>query len=82
MSERRDKAVQVNEVKQGLGRLRLACSLGVAARDLATAIIEVPREGIGRVRLEELWVGERRSGCEDGAFEIHNILHIRRGPVV
>lgn len=53
VEEKRDKHVQVSEVKQGLRRLRLACRLGVAARDLASDTVEVPREGIGRVSQNE-----------------------------
>lgn len=65
--ERRDKVVQVSEVKQGLRRLRLACSLGVAARDLASATVEVPRDNIGRVRRVERRPGKitcrRKNRC-------------------
>lgn len=49
IAEKRDKAAQVAEMKQGLRRLRLARHLGVAARDLAQESVEVPREAIGRV---------------------------------
>lgn len=45
------------EVKQGLQRLRLACRLGVAARDLASETVEVPKEGIGRVRVKSPFNG-------------------------
>lgn len=52
IAEKRDKAAQVAEMKQGLRRLRLAGRLGVAARELAQGNIEVPSEAIGRVSCE------------------------------
>lgn len=52
IAEKRDKAAQVAEMKQGLRRLRLAGRLGVAARELAQDSIEVPNEAIGRVSYE------------------------------
>ncbi|CAM9483848.1 unnamed protein product, partial [Laminaria digitata] len=53
--EKRDKATQVGEMRQGLRRLRLACRLGTSVRDLVTESIEVPREAIGRV------IGKKRA---------------------
>lgn len=51
-AEKRDKAAQMAEIRQGLRRLRLADRLGVAPRDLAQESIEVPREATGRVSAE------------------------------
>lgn len=50
MAERREKTVQITEIRQGLKRLNLAICLGVPARDLVAESVDVPRESIGRVR--------------------------------
>ncbi|CAM9491497.1 unnamed protein product, partial [Hapterophycus canaliculatus] len=55
ISEKRDKAAQVDEMRQGLRRMRLAARLGVAARDLAQETVKIPREAIGRV------IGKKRA---------------------
>lgn len=62
--EKRDKAAQVGEMRQGLRRLRLACRLGTSVRDLVAESIEVPREAIGRVSHDlvhrwGVWGGEK-----------------------
>ncbi|CAM9601826.1 unnamed protein product [Scytosiphon promiscuus] len=41
IAEKRDKAAQVHEMRQGLRRLRLATRLGVRARDLAQETVKV-----------------------------------------
>lgn len=47
--QKRHKAAQALEFRQGLKRLRLAEKLGVGLRKLVGEIVEVPREAIGRV---------------------------------
>ncbi|CAM9352571.1 unnamed protein product, partial [Discosporangium mesarthrocarpum] len=45
---RREKNVQVAEIRDGLRRLKLACRLGVPVQDLVSQVAEIPKEAIGR----------------------------------